>query len=111
MKCGFELLPQDFIVLVDPSSLGGINSVSELLFLGVDPVIYHRSMNISEHCQHSIKWLHHHIMGAINKFVSAELGPEFVSVATCTIEYGRRYSSHSSVRGWVVCWSGHGNIY
>ena len=54
-----KFLPQDFIILVDPAMLGHVDLISEALFLGVNPVVDHRSSDICECCEYFVEWLDH----------------------------------------------------
>ena len=72
-KGSFKFGPQGFICFGDMIWLGHICAISQVLFLCVNPIIYHGSVDVGECSNHLIKWFCHWLMCSIHQFVVMKL--------------------------------------
>ena len=78
VKRPLKLCPKHLVILVYMVWLGGVHTSYQVAFLGIHPVVDHRSLDVGEGSEYSIVCFGHGIMGAINHFVLPELCPEFI---------------------------------
>lgn len=80
LECSLELSPENWVCLLDVVVVGRVDTVNEVLFLGINPIVNKGASDVGESSEDTVKGDCHGGVGSIVEFVAVEFGPKGVGL-------------------------------